>query len=181
MLSEYKRTGIQSVRDKLFELCVGFIIKCLKTNLRYRKRYESETQVLTLAWDVFLKCVSDYNGEVDLANFIGTRARAAVRWWIKHEKVKKNVVVSLDTIPIHDTIPGLVSTPFYAVEELMTLKDFRRFIPDEYRVVFDDALCSFDNARKFRQTRPDGCAMSSHRYYEAKRMFQFVIEFFLRG
>jgi hypothetical protein len=109
-------------------------------------------------------------------------AKAEVRRWVREERRKYRNTVSMEEESIDiDTIPSLTVNPFYAIEGYISLKDFRKFLPDVYRVVLDDAVCSFDTARKFRQTRPINCPLASHRYYEAKRVLQFVAEFFLRG
>jgi hypothetical protein len=133
---------------------------------------------------VFTVAVETYSvgSKTELPMHFSNCARAEIKRWLRQEKKKQKATVSIEEEVIDvDTIPDLIVNPFYAIEGYISLKDFRKFLPDPYRIILDDAVYSFDNTRKFRQTKPINCPLSSHRYYEAKRIFQLVAEFFLRG
>ncbi len=129
---------------------------------------------MSLSYDIFAKALETYRFEsvINLSTHFSNCARLEMRKFTKRE-------IPMEPLDIEN--PDLIDNPFYAAEGFISLKDFREFLPDVYRYVLDDAISSFDNARKFKQTRPPDFLLSYHRYYEAKRVFQFVVDFFLRG
>jgi hypothetical protein len=184
MLLKYKNTRKQLYKEKSFELCVAHIIRYVKLYLKKYRRYESQTQILSFSYDVFNVVVESYDANVEkpLTMHFSNCAKAEIRKWVLNNKKRvKNTISIEDKIIDIDTIHGFTVNPFYAIEGYISLKDFRNFLPDPYRIILDDAICSFDSTRKYRQTKPINCPFSTQRYYEAKRVLQFVAEFFLRG
>jgi len=174
LIKKWWRTGDLTIRDELFKLSFEEISRYVKYSLKKYKRYESEAQILSLSYDIFTKALDTYkvDSKTSLSAHFGNCVRIGMRKFTKRE-------IPMEQLDADN--PDLIDNPFYAAEGFITLKDFREFLPDMYRNVLDDAISSFDNARKFKRTRPQDFPLSYHRYYEAKRVFQYVVDFFIRG
>jgi len=177
LIANYRITACSDMRDHLFELMKPYLLIWLKSALRSRKEYKTSPEILSMTWDVFMTGLISYDFKDAIPQHFSNEAARIVRREIKTRQRTRRRQQSLS-----DTVEGdfIDRGDGYnrVLDDTLALKEFREFLPDDYRQVFEDAITAeaFENSR---MKRSPVSGFPKHRYYEARRIFQWFIQFFM--
>lgn len=175
LIERYKKKPTPVLREAIFSRLSGYIMATLKTSLKIHRRYRSDPEILSMAWDVFEEGVSVYVHGVKIRDLFGSRAILHVKRMVSSERRENKKFCSLDLIGeeyLWDDTQRVIATP------MMDLREFRSSLRHEYRLVFDDALKSIGANNRYR-TRDPRCPLTASKYYESKKVMQMIISYFL--
>jgi hypothetical protein len=130
------------------------------------------------SWECFIYCLKYYKADyIPLPSHFYTYINFYFKQqWSKEEK-RSSKEVRMDEI---STEMLTIGSPTLGMEQTIDIKNFKEFLPEEYGLVFDDALKSMSRNKRERIGKSENIKMSSYRYYEAKKVMKLVLCFFLR-
>lgn len=170
-----KREGV----DAVFNWCLPYIMHSTKKELSRVGLTISQEELLSLCWDIFESSSRQFGvfkkRGVSLKAHLYRNCLYGVKNYLAH-RAKSMHLVSIDDVK------DLVETQeqFFAHDlVLMDILSFRGTLPDNYQVVFEDALFSFSEKRSDHVVRKEKSGMTLPRYQENKKVFQWFIQFFL--
>jgi hypothetical protein len=161
------------IRNMLYELLMQDLISYVKASCKSFRRYETEQTIMSMTWDCYqtamdtmqdVKCKPLTHFKNCCTNHIrniGTK-----------EKVQRRKVKTFDVSEIDKYFKSM---PGDAIDSIMVLRSFYKYIPEEYREAFEDAMRGMDGMKK------GGKGLPRTKYYEARRCFRWMIEFMMRG
>jgi hypothetical protein len=147
----------------------------LKQHLQNNRRYRSDEEVLSMAWDVFMESMDVYVKGAGIKELFGSRASMLIKRMVSAERRKNRRVCSIEMVG--DALPGDDSNRM-VFEPFMDIYSFRGSLSPEYQLVFDDAIQSMGGNNRDKM-KDDRCPLPAGRYYESKKIFQMLIEYFL--
>jgi hypothetical protein len=165
------------LRNELFESIKPHLIVIVKNLLKKYKRHETEPFIISMAWDVFENGVKNYKKGNPVAKHFSIQADFVFRKIVSEEKRlrKKLVYDSHNASRIDKEYDNIES-----IDNMMFLRDLRIFLPDAYKYVLDDSYKDYHGkiqTKKCKKEKP----LPTNRYYEAKRIFEWLIEFIFMG
>lgn len=173
LLSLFKDNGNIKLRNKIYDLCRVEIIKCLKATTR---KPLTEHELLSMSWDVFTLCVERHSKEEDYKDTLLKAVRTVVnRTYAEVKKHSRERNIGYDEYPEEREMVDTIALR----DSLIALKDFREGLPKQYRIIVDDCLASFGEAKQDKQSRIKETKLPTHRYYEAKKVMSWAIEHIL--
>lgn len=179
MVLDYQKNRDGVLRNKLFDIMRPFLEMWLKSSLNNHKRYQTKQEITSMSWDLFVRGLDTYRDHFPLAKHFSLEADKLVVNTRSRERLEKKKVVSVEEVAI-ETLEAKMKCDPCIYSDVMILKEFRECLPEEYKIVFDDALCSMDNAIQYRQNRAKESGLPAFRYYEAKRLFKLFITFLFK-
>lgn len=170
-----KKSPSPKLLESIFKKVEGYITATLKTALRVHRRYRTDEEVLSMAWDVFEEGMRVYVKGVGIRELFGSRAILHIKRMVSSERRENKRTCSLELVGeeyLGDDTHRAVIIP------MMDLREFRDSLSGEYRLVFDDAIKSIGGNNRDKMKDPR-CPLPSGRYYESKNVFQMIISYFL--
>lgn len=170
-LSDIKQ---QEKRNEIWNIISPYMTKWVKTILSKRNNYLEEEEITSIGWDCFQFCLKHFKPDsiIPLPNHF----YAYSKFYIAMNYLSKNNKIILVDLT-NEMTNGQVDL---AYEHLDELREFQKSLPDEYQVVFDDALMSMVDCRKDRLRRLDESPITYYRYSESKKIFKIIIDYLLR-
>ena len=159
----------EKIRNKLFFELEEQIIKWM-TSIMKNKMYFTDTEMKSNCWECFTFCLNHYKPDrkIPLPNHF----YAYTKFYLLSKTIKKN------NENLEDYNENAYDLSIF--ESLDDLKMFKKFLPQEYLSIFDDALMSMSRWRKDRVRRLEETPVKYYQYCEAKKIFRIVIDFLLR-
>lgn len=162
-----KNVNKDKIRNELFLLLREPVLKWMGSILRNRNHY-SETEMISLSWDCFLFCLKYYKSHLKIP--VPNHFYAYTKFFLLTVHPKKHLTGD-HSLPDYD---------LSVFEDLDDLKEFKKALPKNYALVFDDALMSMSGCRRDRIRRIDETFLKYYQYHEAKKIMKYVIIFLLR-
>lgn len=177
---EAKRRKVKNeIRNELFNILLPYQKAWVRAILSKYSRYESDEEILSLSWNCFLFSLDrfDMGKIIRFPQHFCTYSEYYLRNEYKKEAKDQEIIIvdehavnvlknsSACEQPVGEEARGL----------LKALSDFHESLPDEYKVVFEDALSSINGDPKSKLRRIEKSKLPRHRYNEAKRVFTFFV------
>jgi hypothetical protein len=171
----YKKKAYEvKKRNDLFLIMKPFMLKWIKSILKGWSRYEEEDKILSLSWDCFEYCFykySNYNVHIPKFFYDFTKYFLLMHYGAKDK-------VSLPINELKKTLQLVSSEDNICLDKLLTLMQFRNVIPDEDKVVWDDAVQSLSSKiSDRRKTYKHG--MDDNFYRRLKKSYIPIIKLIL--
>jgi hypothetical protein len=176
-IEQYKKKPSLKLRESIFKKTDEHIMSVLKMSLRMHRRYRSDEEVLSMAWDVFEESLRVYVQGMGVRKLLSTRAILHVKRMVSGERRENKRTCSLELVgeeSLGDDIHRAITIP------MMDLQELRKSLSPEYQLIFDDAIKSFGGNNRDKMKDPR-CPIPSGRYYESKNVFQMIVSYFLRS
>lgn len=171
LLCEYQEdpTNID-LRNSLFIVVHKDVIKWIKSWHARHNQFVSPQEILSETWDCFLYCIDNYT---DWNVPVPSHFTRYINWHLSAKGRKDRMGQSVETgapleipeeVSLDDSVGNIRSTGDL-------LKNFREFLEEKERGIFDDALL---NSMKHKDEHPLG------KYTYVKATLRKVIMFFLK-
>ncbi len=182
LVKKYKKLKKESskikCRNNLYMLMQNDIVGWIKSVLNKWNRYEDESEIISTSWDTFLFCLESYN-PVKYNTPIVYFFFKYTKYWLFMHYAKKEEGIFLPLEEVEETL-GIVDEPQNIVfNKLLQLYKLREVLPDEHKIVWDDAFMSLSKSKKYRYSSKNP-GMSSDAYTKVKKGFKSLIEFILK-
>jgi len=163
------------VRNELYEIIKPFMMKWLFSLYSQKGIFASNEEVLSKSWDCFEFCLKHFkrNKSVSVPNHFYNYTKYYMMSYFKGKKEYESTEQDLEGLKT-DSDCGKI------YDDIDELKTFRKCLPKEYALVFDDALMSLYPVTTERISRRDKTTLSVRRYAESKKVFKWVIDFLIR-
>lgn len=161
------------LRNELYTIMEEYILMWMKSILK-DKNYYSKEELVSLSWDCFLFCLKYYDHKkcIPLPNHFFSYTKFFLLTTFKKDKL---------LLKKEDIITDIVTYDLSIFDHLDDLKMFKKSLPEEYKIVFDDALMSMaDCSNKDKVKRHDPTKLTNTQYNESKKMLKIVIYYLLR-
>ena len=184
LIKKYKKlkqeAAIVKCRNNLYELFNKDIMIWTKATLRKWKKYLDKDEILSISWDIFTYCLDNYNPDLyvhPLPYFY-----RYTNYWLFIYFSKKDEGLFLPIEELEDALKIVDSPENIAFGKLLKLYKMRETIPDDSKVVWDDAFLSLSNSNRRRDNyRSKEIGMNSNTYLKLKQSFKGLIRFVLEG
>lgn len=181
----YKRTKNHrtknAARNALYKIMHPYMMVWIKSILRDWRIHEEETQITCYSWDAFIRGLSYYKSteEVPIPNHFHTYAK----YFLRDEVLNKKDVYLTPEFLYYNATEESPEAKMCAQEKAMSLKQFRDFLEEPYKSIFEEAIVSLDPADKYKSSTVKSIKekVDAGRYYEAKRIMKMVIIFLVGG
>jgi len=170
----------EQVRNAFHDLIFPYEIRWIKHLLQKRGKNVNEGEIISLSWDCFMRGFRYYKPHTeDIIPFYKhfyTYARFhLLDVWRKQQIEDSYIDYDVAIEDIADESDGVVLS-----DALNFIQRFRDFLPEQYKIVLEDALLSLVPATQFHQRRVNEITLSKQKYDEAKRVFSFLVTFILK-
>lgn len=162
------------LRNQLYNIMREDILKWMSSIIR-GKDFLSQQELLSLSWDCFLFCLQYYKlgRNIPIPNhFYATTKFFLLSIYHKKMMSEKNKQ-SMEDVEVEEF-------DLSVFDSLDDLKSFKENLPEEYKLVFDDALMSMSGCRRSGVRRLKESPLSYYQYCEAKKIMKVIISFLLR-
>lgn len=164
------------LRNELFESIKHHLVVIVKSLLKKYNRHETEPYITSLVWDVFERGVSSYKEGNPVAKHFAVQADFIIKRMMSDEKLLRKKL-------IYDSYTASKADKEYdnieSIDNMMFLRDLRLFLPDAYKCVLDDSYKNYHGKVQTKKSKKK--PLPTNRYYEAKRIFEWLIEFIFIG
>jgi hypothetical protein len=180
-LSWYEGLGEQEkieARNKLYEEYSDYLLKWIKSILQIKRVFKSQKEILSISFDCFLHAFEKCKfSPIPLKQHMFTYTRYKLKSILEDEKHQSVVELS-----VNETDYDMFNNEGVNLA-IIDLKDFRSKLPNKYKDVFDDAVMGFDPDNRRRANRFNKVKeyIAYYRYCEAKKIFKYIIQWFLKG
>jgi len=165
----------EKIRNEIFLKMKPHIIKWLSIACFKNGIFLSKEELLSRSWDCYLFCLNSYkykNKTITVPNhFIKYTTyyvkKSKIREYESTDKELGNIAVDLKNDKVFEHLEGLTA--------------FKKLLPNEYCIVFDDALMSLTLNKNDRICRIKETSLSTIRYQESKKVFKWFISFLIKG
>lgn len=182
-IKKYKKSGDVEIRNDVFDQLLPIVTASIKSILGRGKMYVTEGEVLSFAWDAFETGLAEYDCKGDLCTHFSNHACYYIKDKLRNEKRSNRKFKSLDEEVVNgialDLAKNGTADQYSIADGLMTAREFVATLPEEYRLVFEDAVMSLDEIGNYRKKKNPGIKMPTTRYYEAKRVMRLVAKFLI--
>lgn len=164
------------LRNEIFFKVQPYMLKWLYEILLKKGIYLSKQDMTTSSWECFVFCLDNYkcDGNIPIPNhFYKYSNYFTSKTIIKENKKYESTNNELNNIPSSIKHNELV-------ENIMEIKEFRNTLPENYMLVFDDALMSLNPHTGDRLNRMSESKLPQQRYQESKKVFKWFINFLLK-
>jgi hypothetical protein len=175
------------LRNEIFLFLYSKILKWINTFLNKTEQSLTEDEKTSLSWDCFLNGLEHFDafGKHDIIKhfYVYSRYHIISIFGKKFEFEEKHVdmEVCLTDNKYKETVIKHERTSKTILHLFIDINNFKDSLPDDYKLVFEDALLSCDkncrNKSKWKKTSP----INYHKYCEAKKIYIQVINYFLKG
>lgn len=184
LIKKYKKLkqkkAVSKCRNELYDLFSYDILTWTKSTLSKWKRYLEKEELLSISWDIFIYCLDNYNPAL-YAHPLPYFYRYT-NYWLFIYFSKKDEGLFLPIEELEDTLKIVDSPENIAFGKLLRLYKMRETIPDDSKVVWDDAFLSLNNSERKRDNyRSKEIGMGSNTYLKLKRSFKGLIRFVLEN
>lgn len=181
LLKKYRQARVkdkqEKIRDLLFAVVREFMMGCMQHACKKHRRYETEQALLSMVWDCFYAALQsmDYK-KVDVFSpeyFFRNQCAAYVRRMLDREREQRKKARFTDLSAVdsyYHSMPGEM------IDSVMVLDGFYKYIPQEYRKPFEDALRGMNGG----MSNTDYGVLTKIRYYESRKCFRWIIEYMMR-
>lgn len=162
------------LKNSIYLKMKPYMIKWLSSILSKKGMFLSKEEMISMSWDCFEFCLRNYkyeNEEIYIPNHFYTYTN----FYIKTSKIRVYDSTENDLVNVAEEIHH---EQIY--EHLEELKEFRKGLPEKYKIVFDDALMSLIPNIRERLHRAKETELSTSKYKESKKLFKIVIDFLIR-
>ena len=163
-----------NLRNEIYLKILPYMKKWISSILAKKSIFLEKEEILSKSWDCFEFCLKHFKPEkkILIPNHFYTYTKFYLKFYNKFNN--KNL-----------SSQELDSKNFYIGEEdvydqLEELKAFKNLLPEEYLLVFDDALMSLIPNNKDKQYRIKQSNLPVIRYKESKKIFKIIIDYLLR-
>lgn len=167
--SLYKETEETEIRNRLYNLCYEYVIRCLK---QMSKRSLTEYELISMSWDAFLVCINKHEKNDDFRQSISSATRETINGMIAKESKQRRVEKNIGTMPYPEKEDDI--SHIAIKQAFIEIKDFRSILPKNYQIIFDDCLLSFGEDKRTHVSRVKKAKIPKHRYYEAKKILKWI-------
>jgi len=180
-LKRFKKTGDAEIRNEVYHELQPLLFASVKSALGRARIYEPEAEVLGLTWDAFEAGLEQFDGKQDeICTFFVNSTYSYVSEKVRCERRSQKRFRTLDDETANQLLVNGSGHDQYSVTNgLISAKEFWGFLPEEYRMVFEDAVLSLDDVDVYRKRKNPKLKMPSTRYYEAKRVMRLVAKFLI--
>lgn len=189
MIIKYQQTNDQELRNQIYDLLMMHILKMTKNAMKKRKRHKSIQELLSYTWEIFSEFMKVYDIQYPLMKHLSlcTESFISKKFQEDYKITKRLISITTDEesgINCDDNLDymamseGVNYTNF--IDYTIDLKLFRDILSEDYRLVFDDALASRGAGVLQALNRIKESKFPPYRYYEAKRVFIILINYFLK-
>jgi len=167
-------------RNKIYLLLKDFIIIQMKSVLSKWKKHVSGEELLSNSWDVFVFCL-DYYDPIKFSSPVPHFYRY-IKYWLLMWHAKKDESICLPIEELADTLTIIDSPENIAFGKLLKLYNMREAIPDNNKVVWDDAFLSLSYTKKKSDNyRSEKIGMDYNTYRRLKLSFKGIIRYVLES
>jgi len=168
----------ESIRNKIYMCLQPSIIKWIPEILSKKGIYLERQEIISRSWDCFIFSLKKYDSTkiYGLPNHFYAYTRFYLLMHPPYRKDDEEAEQTSEDRKITQSIDSEQSI----YENLDELKNFRKALPKEYRMVFDDSVMSLTPVLRDRQFRLSESTISGVRYQESKRLFKIFIDYLLR-
>ncbi len=169
------------LRNELYAIMEEYILIWMKSILKDKNFYSKE-ELISLSWDCFLFCLKYYDPQkyIPLPNHFFSYTKFFLLATFKKDKLlltKEDVMINT----ISNTKDDIMAYDLSLFDHLDDLKMFKKSLPEEYKIVFDDALMSMaDCNNKDKVKRHNQTKLTHTQYNESKKLLKIVIYYLLR-
>lgn len=173
-MAKYK----QEYRNRIYLLMKVDILIWIKAIMKKWNRFEEEGELLSLSWDIYIFCLDHYIPEklTPVPKFFFEYTRYfLLMYYAKQQSIR---------VPLEELqeVLELIEEPEnIAFGMLLRLYEFREVIPDDCKIVWDDAYLSLSNSGRNRERfKSKGVGMSDACYRRMKHSFEAIITLLLK-
>jgi hypothetical protein len=166
------------IRNNIYLEMKPFMQKTVTSVLHRKGIYISDEETLSIAWDCFEYCMSNYRHKKKIP--IPVHFYKYSFFYITNElKKERKINKKHEIISFEDLSTAEIGFDDDAYEELEELKSFRSTLPTNYITVFDDAFMSLSPHNKDKINRMTETSLTNVRYQESKKIFKIIIRFLI--
>ncbi len=183
LIKKYKSIKRESYkvkyRNKLYSHLNEYILIWTKSILNRWKRYMDKGELISNSWDIFIFCLDSYDVEKFDTHIPYFFARYTRYWLLTHyAKKEEGILVPLEDL--EDTLKTIEDPQNIAFGRLLKLYRYRDTLPEDSKLVWDDALLSINYTdRKRDNYRSKKIGMADSTYLKLKQSFKGIIKFIL--
>lgn len=164
-------------RNNIFFEMKPFMLRWMSSILLKKGVYKDNDELLSLSWDCFEYALYHYKNKkkIPIPNHFYKYSMYFIKDMISKNisKHKETSIYELNNLETNDYNEKLYS-------DLDELKAFRSELPDNYKIVFNDALMSLAPSNKDRVSTVSTTTLTTMRYQESKKIFKWVINFLIK-
>jgi len=170
-----RQTKIENVRNALYLKIKDDIIKWIKSICGQWSKSIPSDEILSISWDIFLFCLKHYKENYKFS----FHCYRYTKYYLLNKFAKEGTVrIPLDELK--ETIAiGEDDSQNATFEQLLTIIQIRNDIPEEYRIIFDDAIQSFDKEAMPLRTKSE-TGLPDPVYHAVKKVLTSVIRFLVK-
>ena len=183
LLKKYKNVSKEyykiKYRNELYILMKDYLLIWMQSTLTKWKKYSDETELLSNSWDAFIFCIDSYDTK-KFNTHIPYFFSKYINYWLLMHYAKKDEGVHIPLEDLEDTLKTIEDPHNIAFGKLLRLYRMRDSIPEESKVVWDDAFLSLSNSNSDRENyKSTDIQMPQKVYYTMKKSFKGIIRFIL--
>lgn len=164
-------------RNDIYLEIKPFMLRWLASIFSNKGVYKDDDEMLSISWDCFEYALQHYKykKKIPIPNHFYKYSVYFIKNMISKNisKYKEAPIHELNNLETNDYNEKLYS-------DLDELKAFRSELPDNYKIVFNDALMSLAPGNKDRVNNISTTTLSAVRYQESKKIFKWVISFLIK-
>jgi len=163
------------VRNKLFVLIKPCILYWITSSFRNIGFECSKSDSLSISWDCFLFCLKYYKNKGEIPFF--KHSYSYSKFYVQHLINIRNREEE-GVIPFEESSQYRKMDVVFSPHEFMQgISNFRKILPKEYKLVFDNTLkhIIFNTSNQ----RSNDCLLPRSSFIEAVKIFKIIINFLM--
>jgi hypothetical protein len=163
-----------NLRNEIYLKILPYMKKWISSVLAKKSIFLEKEEILSKSWDCFQFCLRHFKPEKKI--LIPNHFYSYTNFYLKiHNKIEEKNI-SEQEMGIKNSSLGEENL----YNQLDELKTFKNTLPEEYSLVFEDALMSLMPNNKDKQYRIKQSKLPIIRYRESKKIFKIIIDYLLR-
>jgi len=183
LIKKYKkltREGYKAkYRNQLYDKLKDYIAIWMKSTLGRWKRHMEEGDIVSYSWDVFYFCLDSYDPEKFDTHVPYFFSRYTNYWLLMHfAKIDNGLSIPLEEL--QETLMVVESPENIAFGKLLKLYTYREVLPEDVKIVWDDAFLSLSHLNSDKQNfKSKDIQLPQKVYYMLKESFKGIIKLIL--
>lgn len=163
-----------NLRNEIYLKILPYMKKWISSILSKKSIFLEKEEILSKSWDCFEFCLKHFKPEKNI--LMPNHFYAYTKFYLKIYNKINNKNLSPQELDTKNSYIGEENV----YDQLEELKAFKNLLPEEYSLVFDDALMSLIPNNKDKQYRIKQSNLPVIRYKESKKIFKIIIDYLLR-
>jgi hypothetical protein len=158
------------LRNEIYKVLEEFIPKWVGAICSEQNVFFEKNELTSIGWDCFIFSLDKFSPEnnIPVLSHFYKYSRYCIMLYLHKERKKEDIEVELT---INNEVRDNGEMPQFSAD----MEWFRSTLPDNYKIIFDDAVCSMAPGKLTRIRRIKTSGMTYLRYCEAKKIFKHII------